>query len=107
MRKGSSDTRSEHGNAWGDFKRIRLRLDEPGAHGVKARMTDTADDRESPNSPRRPLTDAARRALAEAAERRARQDNEAGPRPAEESGPKGLEPTRYGDWERKGIASDF
>jgi hypothetical protein len=22
-------------------------------------------------------------------------------------GPKGLEPTRYGDWERKGIASDF
>ena len=22
-------------------------------------------------------------------------------------GPKGLEPTRYGDWERKGIAVDF
>ena len=22
-------------------------------------------------------------------------------------GPKGLEPTRYGDWERKGICSDF
>lgn len=22
-------------------------------------------------------------------------------------GPKGPEPTRYGDWERKGIASDF
>lgn len=22
-------------------------------------------------------------------------------------GPKGLEPTRYGDWERKGILSDF
>ena len=22
-------------------------------------------------------------------------------------GPKGLEPTRFGDWERKGIASDF
>ena len=22
-------------------------------------------------------------------------------------GPKGLEPTRYGDWERKGIISDF
>ncbi|MDA1099800.1 MAG: DUF1674 domain-containing protein [Proteobacteria bacterium] len=28
--------------------------------------------------------------------------------PAKEiSGPKGLEPTRYGDWERKGIVSDF
>ena len=27
--------------------------------------------------------------------------------PGEQSGPKGLEPTRYGDWERKGIISDF
>lgn len=25
----------------------------------------------------------------------------------EVNGPKGPEPTRYGDWERKGIASDF
>jgi len=25
----------------------------------------------------------------------------------EVNGPQGLEPTRYGDWERKGIASDF
>ena len=28
-------------------------------------------------------------------------------RPKEIGGPKGLEPTRYGDWERKGIVSDF
>ena len=27
--------------------------------------------------------------------------------PGEEDGPKGPEPTRYGDWERKGIVSDF
>lgn len=27
--------------------------------------------------------------------------------PGEVNGPKGLEPTRYGDWERKGITSDF
>jgi hypothetical protein len=27
--------------------------------------------------------------------------------PGEVGGPKGPEPTRYGDWERKGIASDF
>jgi hypothetical protein len=27
--------------------------------------------------------------------------------PEEFGGPKGLEPTRYGDWERKGILSDF
>src|SRR3546814_16137007 len=26
--------------------------------------------------------------------------------PGEEDGPKGPEPTRYGDWERKGIVSD-
>lgn len=51
------------------------------------------------------LTPAARRALEEAAARRA-----AGPPrdlPPEEGGPSGLEPTRYGDWERKGLASDF
>ena len=27
--------------------------------------------------------------------------------PDERGGPKGLEPTRYGDWERKGICYDF
>ena len=27
--------------------------------------------------------------------------------PKEIGGPKGPEPTRYGDWERKGIVSDF
>ena len=35
-------------------------------------------------------------------------DKDAYPDPAYESGgPKGLEPTRYGDWERKGTISDF
>lgn len=29
------------------------------------------------------------------------------PLPAETGGPKGPEPTRYGDWERKGRCSDF
>ncbi|MFN3232983.1 MAG: DUF1674 domain-containing protein [Alphaproteobacteria bacterium] len=28
-------------------------------------------------------------------------------KPTEIGGPKGPEPTRYGDWERKGIISDF
>ena len=28
-------------------------------------------------------------------------------KPAETGGPEGPEPTRYGDWERKGIAVDF
>jgi hypothetical protein len=54
-----------------------------------------------------PLPDAARRALAEAeARRRAAAAAEAS-RPREIGGPKGPEPTRYGDWEKKGIASDF
>ena len=53
----------------------------------------------------KPLTDAARRALAEAAERRGAET--ALETPPEQGGPKGPEPTRYGDWERKGIAVDF
>lgn len=56
-------------------------------------------------APGKTLTDAARRALQEAAARRAA-DTQAHPAP-EQGGPKGPEPTRYGDWERKGIAVDF
>jgi hypothetical protein len=51
------------------------------------------------------LTPAARRALEEAA---ARRKAAAVPgAPAEKGGPAGPEPTRYGDWERKGRAVDF
>ena len=62
--------------------------------------------------PRKPLTPEAQRALAEAAERRAKAEREGQQEnipgaPKEVQGPKGPEPTRYGDWERKGIASDF
>ena len=53
----------------------------------------------------RVLSDAARRALAEAAERRAAA--EAAALPEEHGGPRGPEPTRYGDWEKKGLAIDF
>ena len=55
----------------------------------------------------KPLTPAAERALAEAAARRAAAEKQAAERPKEQNGPKGPEPTRYGDWERNGIASDF
>jgi hypothetical protein len=51
------------------------------------------------------LTPEARRALAEAEERR--KQAIAVEAPKEVGGPKGPEPTRYGDWEIKGIASDF
>ena len=62
-------------------------------------------DKETPEQ--RPLPAAAERALAEAAARRAESDRLAAARPKEVSGPSGLDPTRYGDWEIKGIASDF
>jgi hypothetical protein len=58
-------------------------------------------------APRKPLTPEAERALAEAAERRARAEAEAKTLPREIGGRGGAEPTRYGDWEGKGIASDF
>ncbi|MBV9550058.1 MAG: DUF1674 domain-containing protein [Alphaproteobacteria bacterium] len=51
------------------------------------------------------IEQAGKRASAEAAQRRA--DEHATKLPPELGGPKGPEPTRYGDWERKGIASDF
>jgi hypothetical protein len=59
-------------------------------------------------SGKKPLSPAAERALAEAEARRAEIDARAkGNRPKEVGGPTGPEPVRYGDWERKGIASDF
>jgi hypothetical protein len=55
---------------------------------------------------KRPLPPAAERALAEAAARRAAHGDNAA-QPKEVNGPGGPEPTRYGDWEINGIASDF
>ncbi|MDE2355979.1 MAG: DUF1674 domain-containing protein [Alphaproteobacteria bacterium] len=57
-------------------------------------------------APGKALTPAAKRALAEAAARRATREAADGQVP-EEGGYKGPEPTRYGDWERKGVAVDF
>jgi hypothetical protein len=51
------------------------------------------------------IAEAGRRAAAEAQARRAKEHDAR--LPPELGGPKGLEPTRYGDWERKGIAVDF
>ncbi len=56
-------------------------------------------------TPERPLSEAARRALLEAADRRAAAEQAA--LETEHGGPRGPEPTRYGDWEKKGIAVDF
>ena len=62
----------------------------------------------APTEPeRKPLPEAAKRALAEAEARRAQAQEQAHAAAKEFQGPKGPEPTRFGDWERKGIASDF
>ena len=72
-------------------------------------MTNDPSQLEPPSTStdRKPLSPAAQRALAEADARRKAEAAEAKSRPKEFQGPKGPEPTRYGDWENKGIASDF
>lgn len=57
-------------------------------------------------TPDRPLTAVERRALEEAAARR-RATGAVEASGEEVGGPRGPEPTRYGDWERKGLAVDF
>ena len=77
-------------------------------------MSETTDDAvvgetiatESEPLPPKVLTPAAQRALAEAEQRRAAGFADA-QLAKEFQGPKGPEPTRYGDWETKGIVSDF
>ena len=61
---------------------------------------------ESANDQRRPPT-AAERALAEAAARRADIDARVAALPPERGARREREPVRYGDWETKGLASDF
>jgi hypothetical protein len=80
-----------------------------GAVAGNSEMTDDASRPAAPAlaKPRKPLTPAAERALAEAKARREAAEANIQPAAKEFQGPKGPEPTRYGDWENKGIASDF
>jgi len=55
----------------------------------------------------KPLSGAAKRALAEAAARREEQLRREASMPKEIGGRGGLDPGRYGDWEVKGLGSDF
>ena len=59
------------------------------------------------SEPPKALTPQAERALQEAEERRRRRAREAPIAAKEIGGRPGPEPTRYGDWEKDGIASDF
>ncbi|HEX8164875.1 MAG TPA: DUF1674 domain-containing protein [Beijerinckiaceae bacterium] len=68
-----------------------------------------APDEAEGAAPGKALSPEARRALAEAAERRRAADARAAElaRTKEHQGRGGLDPTRYDDWEVKGLASDF
>lgn len=59
------------------------------------------------NPGKRKLSPAAERALAEAEARRKEYIEKEAARPKEVGGRGGLEPGRYGDWEVKGVTSDF
>jgi hypothetical protein len=65
----------------------------------------TAAQSESPV--REPPSPAAARALAEAEARRQAYREQEAAQPRELGGRGGKEPVRYGDWEVKGLASDF
>ena len=67
-------------------------------------MSETTND--TAKTPKKVLSPAAKRALAEAEVRRKKNGNSVSLEP-EKGGPKGVEPTRYGDWERDGITYDF
>ena len=85
--------------AWGQ---VRNRFDvKPWEHYIFG-MTKIPENA----APGKILSPAAKRALKEAAERREVEAASA-ERPPETAGPKGVEPTRFGDWERGGIAYDF
>ena len=65
-------------------------------------------DKSENAKPKKKPDAAAKRALAEAEMRRkAKAADLDTDRPSEKAGPKGAEPTRFGDWERGGIAYDF
>jgi hypothetical protein len=72
-----------------------------------AHLKSMADTKNETAAAKKPLTPAAERALAEAAARRAERERAQSHAPEEIAGRGGLDPARYGDWEVKGIASDF
>ncbi|KPF80696.1 dihydrodipicolinate reductase [Brevundimonas sp. AAP58] len=68
-------------------------------------MTDDPNSEAAETPEPRVLSEAAKRALAEAEARRVAAAIVV--LPPEDGGSRGPEPTRYGDWEKKGLAVDF
>ncbi len=93
-----------HKTAWGvsgsDGTMVRAVSHEAGSTTADA-------PRRASGSAGRFLSPAAERALMEAAARRAEIDRRQAEAAKEVKGRGGLDPVRYGDWEIKGLASDF
>ncbi|MER8701508.1 DUF1674 domain-containing protein [Mesorhizobium sp. M0768] len=70
-------------------------------------MIDKTSQTHANGSPQKPLIPAARRALVEAEARREKYREQEATLPREIGGRGGKEPGRYGDWEVKGLTSDF
>ena len=70
-------------------------------------QTSKNDAARASEAPQRALTPAASRALAEAEARRQAYREKEAALPKEIGGRGGKEPGRYGDWEGKGLTSDF
>jgi hypothetical protein len=83
------------------------RFNDPG-NGKPMSRHDQKRAAAEPETPtRKPFSPAARRALAEAEARRQAYREKEAAQPREVGGRGGKEPVRYGDWEVKGLASDF
>jgi hypothetical protein len=83
----------------------RLRTFDEGTAKDEEMVKQDPGPNAAPAAPKKPLSPEAQRALAEAEARR--QAAGAPKEAAELRGRGGLDPVRYGDWEVKGIASDF
>ena len=73
----------------------------------KAVAPDGSQQGDQPAKARASLSPAAQRALAEAEQRRADYVRQEAALPKEHGGRGGNDPNRYGDWEIKGLTSDF
>ena len=83
----------------------------PVKRGTQARapgknVTKPSQDRKNARKVAARIREAGKRARAEAEARHAA-EGPVEPQPQELGGQKGPEPTRYGDWEKKGLISDF
>jgi hypothetical protein len=84
-------------------------LDHSGNLLASAHILTMVDDKDQPLTRAKSVAEAAKRARAEAearAKTRAAASDRKAPR-KETGGQAGPEPTRYGDWEKDGIISDF